>query len=95
MFYITTTIKNNAEITAPDVHWRITLEGGIILIGRVIEGVIPDISPGEEVNIKTGLIVGFGAVKIIVEVWIGEEPPEVSEYSGFVYLFFMKINPGG
>jgi nitrous oxidase accessory protein NosD len=89
------TIKNIAEVNATNVHWRITLVGGIILTERVSEGVIESIPSGEEGKINSGIIIGFGAVTIIVEVWIGEEPPEVSEFSGFVYLFFMKISPGG
>jgi nitrous oxidase accessory protein NosD len=95
LFKVKAIIKNIGLVNATDVQWRIIVKGGIILKGRNTSGEIPNIHTDTLDIISSSLIVGFGAVKIIVEVWIGEEPPVVSEYGGFVLLFFVKINPGG
>ena len=65
-FQITVIIKNIGDADCINVKWRITLEGGIILLGRERSGTIICIPPGENVTIRSNLIFGFGKTIITV-----------------------------
>ena len=95
LFKVKAAIKNIGDAYATNVHWRITIEGGIILIGRNTTGVIPNIPSGMEEIISSTLIIGLGSVRIKVEVWIGDKPPVKREQGGSIFLIFIKVNPGG
>ena len=71
------------------------MEGGIIFIGRNSSGVIPFIPAGMEEIISSTLIIGFGPVKIIVEVWIPGGPYVTHEQLGFVFFFYIKVHTFG
>ncbi len=92
LFKAKAVLKNNGVETASCVQWTITLEGGAI-IGSQSSGEI-DIPSGDEVTVESGLILGFGRTKITVTA----DFPECSDSmwkGGFVYVFYVHINPGG
>lgn len=65
-------IKNNGTSDATGVPWQIHVEGGILgMINKTVNGTI-DIPAGDTVTVKTGILLGFGAISIIANV-AGEE----------------------
>ena len=95
IFKINTAIKNIGMAEATSINWNITLEGGTILLGRETSDTIASIPDGGEVNISSNLIIGFGNTMVTVSV---EEPYGAADsrsQSGFVFLFFIKVNPSG
>jgi len=91
---VDTAIKNTGDAEATDVQWRITLNGGLILLGGESSGEISYIPPGGEETINSKLIFGFGKtlVSVIVEI---PEGSDTRQQNGNIFLFFIKINPGG
>jgi hypothetical protein len=91
---VDTIIKNTGDAEATDVQWRITLNGGLILLGGESSGEISHIPPGGEITINSKLIFGFGKtlVSVIVEI---PEGSDTRQQNGNIFLFFIKINPGG
>ncbi|UCD13177.1 MAG: hypothetical protein JSW60_06355 [Thermoplasmatales archaeon] len=94
LFKVSAKIKNIGALDASGVKWKITLDGGAF-IGKETSGENLSISAGAEETIKSGLIFGFGSTRVKVRVWIPDGPSDTREQGGFVFLFFIKINPGG
>jgi hypothetical protein len=65
-FGVTAIIKNVGGATASDVAWSISINSGIVLLGRVTTRNISTISPGSRTKVKTDFVFGFGSVDIIV-----------------------------
>jgi len=95
IFKINAAIKNIGGAEATSINWSITLEGGTILLGRETSDTIANIPEDGEVNVSSMPIIGFGNTMVTVSV---EEPYGASDsrsQSGFVFLFFIKVNPSG
>jgi hypothetical protein len=61
-------ITNNGTSDATDVPWQIHVEGGMLgMINKTVNGTI-DIPAGETVTVKTGMLLGFGAISITAKV---------------------------
>ncbi|UCD13652.1 MAG: right-handed parallel beta-helix repeat-containing protein [Thermoplasmatales archaeon] len=96
LFRILGSIKNIGSKTAFNVHWKITIDGGIILLGRHSSGIIPKpLLPDEETEVSSKLVFGIGRIMITVELWADNVPYVSETISGLLLLFFIKINPGG
>lgn len=93
LFKVSTTIKNTGGLEAKDVNWRITLEGGAI-IGKETNGTV-NILAGEDKIASSKFILGFGSTRVKVEALIPEGPSDNRDQDGFIFLFFIKVNPGG
>ncbi len=93
VFTLKTSIKNEG-IEATGVNWKITLDGGAI-IGAESEGTNLTIPEDGEVSIASNFIFGFGPTVVTVETWIQDEPSVSREQNGFVFLFFIRVKPGG
>ncbi|UCF11765.1 MAG: hypothetical protein JSW06_06855 [Thermoplasmatales archaeon] len=91
---VDTIIKNIGDAEATDVQWRITLIGGLILLGGETSGEIAYIPPGGEETINSNLIIGFGKTLVSTTVEI-PEGSDTRQQTGNVFLFFIKISPGG
>ena len=94
LFKVKSTIKNNDFSDINNVNWNIILNGGFILFGRETTGNITNIPGQEEINLNSKPIIGFGATKVRVSVDF-LEGSDTREQSGFIFLFFIKVNPGG
>jgi hypothetical protein len=93
LFKLKPIIRNNGASTS-DVKWRITFDGGAF-INQVTEGENLEILSGSTAEIQSGFILGIGATQVTVEAWIDGGPTATRSQSGFVFLFFIKMNPGG
>lgn len=94
LFRVSSKIKNTGGLEASDISWSITFDGGTI-IGKETSGNGLTIAAGEEKTINSGFVLGFGSTKITVNVWITDGPSDVRTKGGNIYLFFIKMNPGG
>ena len=98
LFGFSVTIKNVGGTTAYNVQWKITIRGGILLrINKTVSGAIPTpILAGEQSIVESGFIsiFGFGPIEITATVWADNAPLISRTISGFLFLFFIKINPG-
>lgn len=83
---IHTTIKNTGKVNFSNVKWSIVLEKGVIFLGKKTDGTITSLSIGQSVDIKTGLILGFGKTLIMVKI----ETPDhfiVKTATSIIFLF--------
>jgi subtilisin family serine protease len=61
-------ITNNGTTDVTNIPWQIHVEGGILkMINKTVNGTI-DIPAGKSVTVKTGMLLGFGAISIIAKV---------------------------
>jgi hypothetical protein len=61
-------ITNNGIANISSVPWWIHVEGGMLgMINKTVNGTI-DIPAGESVTVKTGMLLGFGAISITAKV---------------------------
>jgi hypothetical protein len=93
LFKLSGVVKNTGGLEASDVSWKISLNGGAF-IGKETSGII-SIPAGEEVTINSGFVFGFGSTQITIIASITDGPSDVLRRGGFIYLFFVKLNPGG
>ena len=63
---ITAKIKNVGGAEAVDVAWSISLDGGLVLLGRESTGTFVKIVPGFSPTAKTKFVFGFGTINILV-----------------------------
>ena len=65
---VSAVIKNDGELDASEVDWSITVTGGIFgLINKTVTGNISSLPAGEEVIVKSGLLLGIGSINITVQ----------------------------
>ncbi len=93
LFKVNAVIRNIGATEATNVKWNMTLSG-TILIGKESNGEILSIPADGSATATSGLIIGFGKTIITVTAEI-PEGSDIREQSGFVLLFFIKLNPGG
>ncbi len=61
-------ITNNGATDANDIPWQIHVEGGMLgMINKTVNGTV-DILAGDTVTVKTGMLLGFGAISITAKV---------------------------
>jgi hypothetical protein len=91
---ITSKILNQGIAEADDINWKISLDGGFILLGKVSNDTIITIPAGGEHNISSKQIIGFGKTRVTMRVDFPEGTEERKQ-GGFLYLFYIHVNPGG
>ncbi len=91
---VSATIKNIGLAEADEINWKITLDGGLILLGKETTGTIQTILAGGEEEVRSGLIFGFGQTRVTVTADIPEDSG-VRNQGAFVLLFFISVLPGG
>jgi hypothetical protein len=89
LFKISAVIRNIGG-DAIMVKWIITLDDGIILMGKETTGNILSLSAGDEAKISSNVIVGFGNTVITVSAEC-DESSDTKEQDAFVFLFFIIV----
>ncbi|MFW6121888.1 MAG: PKD domain-containing protein, partial [Petrotogales bacterium] len=93
LFKVSVVIKNMGEVDATEVSWSITLDGGV-WIGKETSGteIIPAFG---EKTVNSKLILGFGATTVVVTAEVPEGISDTRSQNGKIFLFIIKVNPGG
>ena len=94
LFRTSTTIKNVGEVEAEDIDWKIAIEGGTVILGRVSTGKIDYLGSNETMTIKSKLIIGFGDIIVKVNA-DGTECSDYRSLGGKLWGIFIKVNIGG
>ena len=81
MVSTTTTYTGTTGLT--DVDWTITLDGGLIFVGKNKSGTLASLAAGESVIVKD-IVVGFGKTGVTAAVGVTE-----TTVSETVLLFFV------
>jgi len=86
------TIKNIGNYTAGSVASNISINGGILgLINISSVNIHSDLLPGEQIIARTGLILGFGNIKIIARFSAINAKEQLIQFNATVFLFFWMI----
>ena len=91
LFKVSAVIRNIGGVDATGIDWSITLEGGIILLGKETAGNIFSIPADDEASISSSLILGFGKTVVTVTAECAEGSSDTKTQDAFVLLFFVKI----
>jgi subtilisin family serine protease len=87
-------VWNRGAVEATNVSYRISLDGGFILLGKETTGTIPKINPGEFVAVSSSPIIGFGKTRVLVEVDIPVST-DFREQGATMLFFYVYVTPGG
>ena len=95
-FGITATIQNKGNLSASDIDWTMTIDGGLFMIIKKKSGTINSIGSGEIKEIKMmPLGVGIGLKSdfpiLTVTAQVPGEPPIVTTTEVIVLMFFTSI----
>jgi len=88
-FGVSAKINNVGDGEATDTEWSITLDGGLIILGKETTGTIASIPAGESADISSGLIFGIGRPTITVTAECAEGASAEGNATGLVILFFV------
>ncbi len=88
---ISAEILNPSEVELTDVNWSITLDGGLMLLGKQKTGLIESIAAGDEVIVTNKPIIGFGKVTITIAAEGPGVEPVTKTADGVVLFFFVII----
>ncbi len=90
---LTTTarITNIGGVTAQNITWDITLDGGLILLGKVTHGSIPTLEPETSITIDSKPIIGFGKTQITATAIQYEQTAKKTQ-DATVLLFIVILN---
>lgn len=94
LFKVSVPINNIGGDTATNVQWTIDLAGGAF-IGGSTSGTEPSIAAAGSVTVQSGLIIGFGSTTVTVTATCDEGSSDTKSQTGFVFLIFIIVNPGG
>jgi len=87
-FGVSAVIKNAGGVEATSVDWSISLDGGLILLGKNKTGTIPSLVSGASETVSS-FVFGFGKPTITVSVACAEGSSDEKNTSGLVILFFV------
>jgi hypothetical protein len=87
-------LRNRGAVDASDITYTVTLDGGIILMGKETTGTISSLAPGDTAMVTSGLIFGFGKTRVIIEVEIPESY-DFRDQGATILLFYVFVTPGG
>ena len=86
---VSSSVKNVGTADATDVDWSITLDGGLIILGKETTGTEATIAADDEVPIKSSLIFGIGKPTITVYAECAEGQNATATATGFVFLILV------
>jgi len=87
-FGITASINNTGYAPATNVSWSISLDGGLIFLGKETTGSIANIAAGDIAQIRSKLILGIGKTTITIHAECDEAVEVTKSVNGSVFLVF-------
>ncbi len=91
LFRIKAVIKNTGELVATNITWNINLISGYIFRGTKTSGKIDKIYPGDEITIKSKVILGLGRTDITVNAKLQDGGLDIKNADAFVFVFLIRI----
>jgi len=91
LFKISAVIKNNGSVDAMGVDWSITLNDGFIPLGKKTKGRVINIPAGENITVRSMMIIGLGKTRITVTAECVEGSSDTKIRNAFVFLSFIRI----
>jgi len=91
LFKISAVIKNNGSVDAMGVDWSITLNDGFIPLGKKTKGRVINIPAGENITVRSMMIIGLGKTMITVTAECVEGSSDTKIRNAFVFLSFIRI----
>lgn len=79
---VSAVIKNDGDATATDFAWSIDIDGTVFFGGSASGEAT--LAPGESITVKSGFVLGFGAIDITVKAYTATKTA-----SGKLFLFFI------
>jgi hypothetical protein len=92
LFRVSMVIRNNGSAAANGVDWGITLDGGLILLGKHTTGRVMMIPAGGEVTVTSKVILGFGKTLVTVTAEKPGESSDSKQQEAFVLLCYIKTS---
>jgi hypothetical protein len=84
-------LKNVGDGEALNINWNINLTDGFILLGRHTSKSLSSILSGEQINISSRIVFGFGKSDVKITVKISNGPLCSKEIDVLVFLFLIII----
>jgi hypothetical protein len=85
-------IKNIGNASASNIQWNIEVNGGLLLLGKTMNGTLATLAVNGQRRITDLPIIGFGAVTVIVTINADSVPEVTKTANGFVFVFFVKMS---
>ena len=87
-------IHNKGLVNAANVHWSITLSGGLVLLGKKALGDIPIMFPDQSTIVTIPLVIGFGTTSITATANASNANPTSEIKQGKIQAVRVVILPG-
>ena len=87
-------IHNKGLMNATQVHWSITLNGGLILLGKKASGDIPIMFPDQSIIVSIPLVIGIGFTHINATIFASNANSTTETKQGKMKVFTVLILPG-
>ncbi len=91
---VTAMIRNQGSVNLTGITWQISLDGGLVLLGKKTEGTISLLRPEKAEEIKVPLILGFGKISITVTVNASEATHDEKTSRARLRVVFVRLIPG-
>jgi hypothetical protein len=88
---VSAVIENTGTAVATNVEWSITLNGGLIILGKSSSGTVASIEASASATVNSKFIFGFGKPTITVHAKCAEGSEDTKTVGGSVFLFIVKI----
>ncbi|KYK19968.1 hypothetical protein AYK24_10805 [Thermoplasmatales archaeon SG8-52-4] len=88
-------ISNIGRVEATNVSWNLSIEGGYIFMGRKTSMIIPSIPAGQQVKVKSNIIIGFGETKFNVNTIEPYGSLDFLKRGGKIFGIYIRVNQGG
>lgn len=91
LFKVNAKLKNTGTCDIVGLDWKMTLDGGTIILGKETSGRLPYIPEGGEATITSNLIFGFGSTAITVDAEIEDIISDSQTVDARVILVYIAI----
>lgn len=91
---VTAFIRNIGYENATNVNWDITIDGGIVPIGRNKQGTDSIIFPNKSITVKNPIVFGFGKITITVSAECAEGVTDFFSMNAKIFGIRIIILPG-
>jgi hypothetical protein len=86
---ISAEIRNTGDLVIEDIMWNMSVEGGILLTGRDVNGTLNSLPGGETEVVLNRPVFGIGRLSITVSAWAPQANVAVGSGEGFVFLLLV------